>query len=198
MAGLARAAPQHKSGEVSTPRPAGSGRPSGVPYPLSSPLSRHELPERGLAGSLPPFGLRAAARVIDFVIVLLPVNALARVLGESVDDRFEAPTWVLWIFPLTFVVYETVLVSRSGQTLGKLLCRMKVVEWTTGELPTAREAAIRAMVPGIFLMLYLLIPPLLLFVPVVYLSSIADTLARGVHDKAANTIVLLSPRPLPG
>ena len=54
-----------------------------------------------------------------------------------------------------------------------------------------------AIVPGIFLFLYLLIPPLLLFVPVVYLSSIADTLARGVHDKAANTIVLLSPRPSP-
>jgi hypothetical protein len=30
--------------------------------------------------------------------------------------------------------------------------------------------------------------------PVIYLTSVADTLYRGVHDKLANTIVLAAPR----
>lgn len=176
------------------PRPR-SGRPSGLPYPDSTPFRRDDLPDRGQPGAPAAWGLRAAARIIDLVIVLLPANALASVLGTEVDGRFEAPLWVLVVFPVTFMVYETVLVSRTGQTLGKIICRIKVVEWESGDLPTMQEALLRASVPGFFLFLYLLFPPLLLVPVLIYLTSIADTLYRGVHDKMAHTVVLSAPRP---
>ncbi len=178
---------------MNAPLPPGSGRRSGVPYPALPPTSRDDLPGRGQPGAPGAWGLRAAARIIDLVIVLLPANVLAAAVGDTSDGQFQAPVWVLLVFPVTFVAYETVLVSRTGQTLGKLLCRLKVVEWRNGDLPTAREAFFRAMVPGVFLFGYLLFPPLLLLVPLVYLSSIADRLYRGIHDKVADTIVLYSP-----
>jgi len=156
-------------------------------------MTRDDLPGRGQPGAPAAFGLRAAARIIDLVIVLLPANALAAAVGNTTDGRFQAPVWVLLVFPITFVVYETVLVSRSGQTFGKLLCRLRVVEWRNGDLPTLREAFFRAMVPGVFLFGYLMFPPMLLLLPLVYLSSIADRLQRGIHDKVADTIELYSP-----
>lgn len=176
-----------------TPRPR-SGRPSGLPYPDETPYRRDELPDRGAPGAPASWGLRGMARLIDFVIVLLPANALASLVGTEVDGRFEAPLWTIALFPITFVVYELVMVGRTGQTLGKLLVRIKVVQWDSGDLPTFQDAFLRAIVPGAPLLLYLAFPPLLLAVPLVYLTSVADTLYRGVHDKAARTIVLAAPR----
>jgi uncharacterized RDD family membrane protein YckC len=181
-----------------SPRP-GSGRPSGVPYPPSTPFRRDELPDRGQPGAPGAWGLRATARIIDLVIVLMPATLLAGALGveRNADGELIGPSWPRLIFPISFLVYETVLISGFGQTIGKYLCRVKAVEWSTGELPTPREAAIRALVPGIWFLLSLIdgAMSLLIFVPViVYLTSVADTLYRGVHDKAANTIVLADPR----
>ncbi len=178
---------------MSTSLPPGSGRRSGLPYPGTPPATRDDLPDRGRPGAPGAWGLRAVARIIDFVIVLLPANALAAAVGETVEGRFQAPLWVLLVFPITFVMYETVLIARGGQTLGKFLCRLKVVAWRTGDLPTPRAAFLRAMVPGVFLFGYLLFPPLLLVVPLVYLTSVADSLYRGIHDKVADTIELYAP-----
>lgn len=175
------------------PRPR-SGRTSQLPYPDQTPFRRDDLPDRGAAGAPASWGLRATVRIIDFVIVLLPANLLVSLVGTEVDGRFEAPTWALLVFPLTYMAYETVLVSRTGQTLGKFLCRIKVVEWESGDLPTPAEAFSRAIVPGVFLFLYLLFPPLLLVPVLIYLTSIGDTLYRGVHDKAGHTIVLAAPK----
>lgn len=182
---------------MNTPPLPGSGRPSGVPYPPSTPLHRDDLPDRGHPGAPAAWGLRAAARILDLVIVLLPMNLIALLVGDRTDSGVQAPLWVRLIFPITFIVYETVLISRNGRTIGKLLFRTAAVEWTTGELPTPREAFIRALVPGIWYFAYLLGGPfsLLFFLPpIIYLTSVADTLYRGFHDKLANTIVLAVPK----
>ncbi len=176
------------------PRSGRSGRSSQLPYPDSTPFTRDDLPDRGAPGAPGAWGLRAAARIIDLVIVLVPVNLLVLLVGDRVDGRAVAPDWALLLFPLTFMVYETLLVSRTGQTIGKFLCRIKVVEWESGDLPTPAEAFVRALVPGAFLFLYLFFPPLLLMPALIYLTSVADSLYRGLHDKAAHTIVLAAPR----
>ena len=95
-------------------------------------------------------------------------------MGDRTDAGVEAPLWVRLIFPITFVAYETVLVSRNGRTIGKMLFRTTAIEWTTGELPTPKESFIRAIVPGIFYFLYLLPGAfsLMFFLPpVIYLTS---------------------------
>ncbi len=182
---------------MNTPPLPGSGRPSGVPYPLSTPMHRDDLPDRGRPGAPAAWGARAAARILDLVIVLIPAYLVGLVLGDRAASDVAAPLWVRLIFPITFVAYETVLISRNGRTIGKMLFRASAIEWTTGELPTPKEAFIRAIVPGIFYFLYLL-PGAFSFMfflpPVIYLTSVADTLYRGIHDKLANTIVLATPR----
>lgn len=160
-------------------------------------MHRDDLPDRGRLGAPAAWGARAAARILDLVIVLIPMNAVALVLGDRTDTGVEAPLWVRLIFPITFLAYETVLVSRNGRTIGKMLFRTTAVEWTTGELPTPKEAFIRALVPGVFYFLYLIggsFSLLFFLPPVIYLTSVADTLYRGIHDKLANTIVLFTPR----
>jgi hypothetical protein len=86
--------------------------------------------------------------------------------------------------------------ARFGQTLGKFLFRIKVVQWSDGHLPTPRESAIRALVPGVFLLIAFIGGPFFyaaVIAAVIYLTSIADTLYRGIHDKTSNTIELFAP-----
>lgn len=116
-------------------------RASGLPYPPAAPMKRADLPDRG-PGAPASWGLRATARIIDFIIVLMPATLLAEVFGveRNAEGTLVGPFWPRLIFPAVFIAYETILVARSGQTLGKLLCRIKVVEWSTGELPTPRSS----------------------------------------------------------
>lgn len=177
-------------------------RDGGVPYPAVPPVVRDDLPPDG-PGAPARVGMRAMARIIDFVIVLMPATLLAEAfgVGRNEDGVLEGPAWPRFFLPITFMLYETLMVAWRGQTLGKLLGRLRVVQWSSGELPSVRSAAIRAAVPGVFFFLYLLGGSfgLLLFVPVViYLTSVADPLRRGVHDRAADTIVLSSASPPAG
>jgi uncharacterized RDD family membrane protein YckC len=112
------------------------------------PTTRDELPEqRGVPGAPASWGMRAAARIIDFVLISLPFAFLSSAMGvkeiSSGPDKGEltGPLWVLLLFPLVYMAYETLLVSRTGQTVGKWLCRVKVVDWSTGGLLTPQQAA---------------------------------------------------------
>ncbi len=183
-------------------------RESGLPYPLSPPEGREQLPERGLPGAPASWGLRALARIMDFIIVSFPFGFIGTALGvktiESGPDKGEltGPLWTLLLFPIVFILYETVCISTWGQTLGKWVCQIKAVRWTDGHLAYRQEGFVRAAVPGVFLLVAYAAPLLgipalsyLLVVPVIiYMSSLANAIYRGPHDKAANTIVLAAPR----
>ncbi|CAB4558105.1 unannotated protein [freshwater metagenome] len=104
--------------------------------------------------------------------------------------------WARLLFPVMFIVYETVTVARFGQTLGKFICRVKVVQWSDGAVPSPRESAIRALVPGVFLLIAFIGGPFFYaaaIAVVIYLTSVADTLYRGIHEKTSNTIELFAP-----
>lgn len=180
-------------------QPSDGNRPSGLPYPLNPPVIRDDLPDKG-PGAPASWGLRAGARIFDFILISVPCGALAAALGsELTDDGWDGPVWPRFIFPVAFMAYETVLLATRGNTLGKYAFRVKAVSWERGTLPSFQEAAIRAILPGIFLLLavagglfsYLQLVPI-----VIYLSSLANPVYRGWHDKAADTIVLSSPRGL--
>ena len=163
-----------------------------LPYPAETPRKREDLPDKG-AGSPAPWGLRAAARLLDLFVIYELWNLLIFLLG--IPRGLEARL----LFPVMFIVYETVTVARFGQTLGKFLFRIKVVQWSDGHLPTPLESAIRALVPGVFLLLAFIGGPFIYaaaIAVVIYLTSVADTLYRGIHEKTSNTIELLAPRGL--
>jgi hypothetical protein len=160
-----------------------------LPYPADTPRKREDLPGKG-AGSPAPWGLRAAARLLDLFVIYELWNLLIFLLG--IPRGLEARL----LFPVMFIVYETVTVARFGQTLGKFLFRVKVVQWSDGHLPTPRESAIRALVPGVFLLIAFIGGPFFYaaaIAVVIYLTSVADTLYRGIHEKTSNTIELFAP-----
>ena len=187
----------------SSPDPAGSGRPSGLPYPADPPVIRDDLPDRG-AGAPASWGKRAGARLLDIVLISLPSLFLASALGVGTAERdgvteLTGPRWPLLIFPVAFIAYETFFVGWKGNTLGKFAFRAKVVAWAGGEVPTYQESAIRALVPGVFLIVAIagagtMLSWLIVVPVVIYLSSLINAVYRGWHDKAADTIVLSAPR----
>ena len=172
-------------------------RPSGLPYLRQSPTTRDDLPDKG-PGAPAAWGLRAGARILDYVLVGFVAVTLAAQFGVGTTDsgRLTGPVWPRFLFPVMFMLYETLLIGRVGQTCGKFLFRVRAVDWDGGGLASYRQAAIRAVVPGVFAFVAAIggVLGYLQFVPIIiYLSSLADVIYRGWHDKAAGTIVLSAP-----
>ncbi len=182
-------------------------RGSGLPYPLSPPSVRTDLPPKG-PGSMASPWMRGFARIVDMVLVAFPFTIIVGVLGvetvKSGPDKGDltGPVWSLLLFPIGFIVYETVLLSWKGQTFGKWVCNVQAVRYTDGHVPYVGESFVRAFLPGVFLVVaysssllgisylgYLQLVPI-----VIYLSSLANVLYRGPHDRAGNTIVLTAER----
>ena len=172
-------------------------RPSGLPYPLQPPSERDDLPDAG-PGAPASWGFRAGARLFDLFLIYVISVTLAGIFGVKTteDGTLVGPLWPLFIFPVLFMLYETVLIGRGGQTGGKFLFRIRVVDWNRGGLASYQQAAIRALLPGVFLFgtVFGGVLSLLLLVPIaIYLSSLANPVYRGWHDRTAGTIVLASP-----
>jgi uncharacterized RDD family membrane protein YckC len=94
-----------------------------------------------------PLGRRLAALGIDVLtmgaVFLGVTSLLVSVASDSVGAIILLVTALFVIFNAYFV-FPTV---RSGQTLGKRLTHIMVVDADTGELPTWRRASLRYIVP---------------------------------------------------
>ena len=88
-------------------------------------------------------------------------------------------------------LYEAGMVAWRGQTLGKMLLRLRIVRRTDGARPTPGEALVRYAVPTVWLLLPLPLVGQLMWM-VVYLSSIPNVRRQGWHDKAASTLVVVA------
>lgn len=135
-----------------------------------TPGSRLGLPADG-PGAAASFGPRAAAFAVDAIAsglvarLFFPVRSTAR-LSDGL-----APVVVL------AVVY-LVGVALTGQTLGMRLLRLRVAALPdTGRPPAPVAVALRTA------LLFLLVP-----------AVISDADGRGLHDRAAGTVVVQAPR----
>lgn len=137
--------------------------------PGEYPGQRLGLPERG-PGSIGRFGRRLVALFVDWTLCQLLAYALFRVeLGQGGSASFV---------PLAiFAVENVLLVSTLGFTVGHRLLGLAVFSMNGG-----RPSLIQALVRTISLCLA--IPAL-----------IWDRDARGLHDKAAGTLIVRMGRP---
>ncbi|MBV9922730.1 MAG: RDD family protein [Pseudonocardia sp.] len=135
---------------------------------------------------------RAVARLADTFIVAIPflfiVLVVLSITGHLEDQDF--PLWVRPLLALVAVAYEVPLLAWRGQTLGKLALGIKVARLDNGRPPLWHQAAMRIGLPGVLMS----IPhPLgIVAASAVYFSSGWNTMGRGVHDKAAGTVVVAS------
>ncbi|MFF4306486.1 RDD family protein [Streptomyces sp. NPDC001601] len=152
-------------------------------------------PADPLAG-MPPLadsGKRTLARIIDMILVGIVVVLLTLAFGVSEyqmnGDRISAGRSFAQslVAAVLFVAYDTLLIARSGQTLGMKWLRMRVANLSDGATPSTQTSLLRALV---------------LWVPFAFCCACIWTVIcggwsffdkpykQGLHDKAAKTVVV--------
>ncbi|MGA4840088.1 RDD family protein [Streptomyces sp. G45] len=162
----------------------------------------------GMGPTVASMGRRFGARVIDGVVfgvvfgILIAAGAISAFndakdcdpgsaaydscmsdAGSDFATQFGA---VLGAFAVISLLYEWLMISVAGGTLGKLAVGIRVVDAETGQKPGVGAAFIRWIIPmvgGVLCGIGQLL---------VYLSPFWDNTGRqqGWHDKAAKTMVI--------
>src|SRR5262249_11321963 len=145
--------------------------------------------ERPLVGELASRFVRLGAQVIDACISLIPIG-IAFVLTQSSGESPTTTTirvciWTVGI--LVYLIVQTALLTLRGQTLGKLLVGVRIVDYDDGSNPGfLRAVVLRNLVPG----LISLLPCLGFLFSVVDVLSIFGEERRCLHDLFARTKVV--------
>ncbi|MFF9619938.1 RDD family protein [Streptomyces griseosporeus] len=186
--------PPHGTGGPPGGGPYGGGPYGGGPYG-GGPYGGPGGPADPLAG-MPPLadsGKRTLARIIDMILVGVVVWLLT--LGFDVDeytvdgDRIEVGKSLgqSAIAAVLYIAYDTFLIARTGQTLGKKLLGMRVANLDNGANPSVQNSLLRALV---------------LWIPFAFCCACVWTAIsggwsffdkpykQGLHDKAAKSVVV--------
>lgn len=151
-------------------------------FDLALPPGKAQTPQ--LASIAQRVGGALVDGLLTSMVVVIPL-----LLGLVDVDRLETslpPALVAGLF-LFGAVYTVVPTALWGQTLGKIAVGTRVVAEQDGSVPGWRRAAIRWAVPGLAGRL----PYVGLWVSLAVLASLVwDPRRRGLHDRAAGTIVV--------
>ncbi|MFI6859447.1 RDD family protein [Streptomyces sp. NPDC050421] len=200
-------------------KPPGSQPPpsSGSPYGSAPPPPPYDPGPYGggqyggtdpLAG-MPPLaepGKRILARLIDFLIISIPLYLISLPWGgavemsdsnnnnDNVSDIF-AQTYsghqLLWslIGLVCYVAYDTYFTHKDGRTLGKRLLKLRVAMLNDGRVPDTGSAFLRAVV--LWLPALLCCPCLWWLINIVLMFT-DKPYKQGLQDKAAKTVVVVT------
>lgn len=169
--------------------PASRGAPGGDPYGGGS------YPADPLAYMPPlaPSGRRTLARIIDMILVGIVVWLITWGFGVSEynvngdDVQYGKSLAQSLLAAVLYIAYDTVLISRSGQTLGKRWLGMRVANLDNGSTPSVQTTLTRSAV---------------LWIPFAFCCACIWTAIaggwsyfdkpykQGLHDKAAKTVVV--------
>ncbi|BCY06431.1 RDD family protein [Actinoplanes sp. L3-i22] len=126
--------------------------------------SANDVPQAPARPESASGGQRLIALLIDWILCLL------------VASLYANPSRIAWPPVVVLILVNTFFLGLFGQTPGMRLARIRCVSFTDGGAIGLVRGLIRAV------LLALLIPAL-----------IADGLGRGLHDKAAGSIVIRNP-----
>ncbi len=131
---------------------------------------------------------RLVGFVIDWMILVMIALILVSVLRIDLGagDALRLPTSVRIVQGLVAAAYYIGFTVSRGQTPGKMLIGTRVVMERTGQIPGLRPSALRWVVPGLFAFL----PGVSVVAAVIYGWLLFDSRRRGLHDKAAKTVVV--------
>lgn len=154
---------------------------------------------------MPPladYGKRFLARFIDFLIIAIPLGLIEwgtsnRFVistsnsdsGTDVVSKAYSGSGLLWLLIslVAYIGYDTLMVSKSGQTLGKKWLGLRVAMLNDGSVPTTNAALARAAV----LWAPFVICCYCLWDIILIITIVADKPYRqGWHDKAGKTVVV--------
>ncbi|MES9510552.1 RDD family protein [Streptomyces sp. NPDC000609] len=176
------------------PGPYGGGGPYGGADPLAG---------------MPPLaepGKRILARLIDFLIISIPLYLISLPWGGAVEmsdnngngsgvsDVFSQTysghqlVWSL-IGLVVYVAYDTYFTHKDGRTLGKRLLKLRVAMLNDGRVPDTGASFLRAVV--LWLPALLCCPCLWWLINIVLMFT-DKPYRQGLQDKAAKTVVVQS------
>jgi uncharacterized RDD family membrane protein YckC len=145
---------------------------------------------------MPPLadsGRRTLARIIDMILVGIVVWLLTWAFGvreyEVNGDKIEVGKSFAQSITaaVLYVAYDTILIAKTGQTLGKKWLSMRVANLENGSTPSTQTSLTRALV---------------LWIPFAFCCACVWTAIcggwsffdkpykQGLHDKAAKTVVV--------
>ena len=134
-------------------------------------------------------GRRLLGFVLDFSLLTLLVALFLPLAGISVEQLAVTDFSRSLQLTLFLVVAggQIAFTAWRGQTPGKMIVRIRVVDHATGRIPTLASAAVRWLIPAcvslsgsLTIVAWLLIYGWLLF----------DSRRQGLHDKVARTVVV--------
>ncbi|MFJ7194901.1 MULTISPECIES: RDD family protein [unclassified Streptomyces] len=178
------------------PPPYDPGPYGGGPYGGADPLA-----------GMPPLGepgKRIVARLIDFLIISIPLYLISLPWGGAVEvsenngngngvgDVFSQTysghqlVWSL-IGLVVYVAYDTYFTHKDGRTLGKRLLKLRVAMLNDGRVPDTGAAFLRAVV--LWLPALLCCPCLWWLINIVLMFT-DKPYRQGLQDKAAKTVVV--------
>lgn len=134
---------------------------------------------------------RAVSTLLDGLLFLGPATvavAVAIVVGEVEPDSAALRNWTGFGVVAAWTLYQVVLVTTWGRTLGSWAVGYRVARWSDGGKPDLGQASLRALLPAAFAALP--IPILNAGWVLVFLAAAYNPLRRGFHDQAAGTVVV--------
>ncbi|MFD9129909.1 RDD family protein [Kitasatospora sp. NPDC059571] len=161
------------------------GAPSyGAPQHDAPPVTPGEGPVPGMP-ALGTWPSRIVAQLVDLVLVEIVAVLLVLPFASLSDQN----GWVgaTWLGYLLLLVYDGLMLSRDGQTLGKKLMKIRVAMLVDGSVPGSAVAWTRSAT--------FVLPALIccggLWWPIDGLFGVFDKPYRQcIHDKAAKTVVV--------
>jgi len=126
--------------------------------------------------------------VVDWMVLVTIALVVVSMLGVDLggEDALRLPTSVRFVQGLVAAAYYIGFTVSRGQTPGKMLIGTRVVMERTARIPGLGPSALRWVVPGIFVFL----PGVSVISAVIYGWLLFDIRRRGLHDKAAKTVVV--------
>jgi uncharacterized RDD family membrane protein YckC len=94
-----------------------------------------------MASEIPGMGRRLAALALDLVVLRVLEAPLSKVVRASAEE----PVYLVLMQFVVMLLYATILVSRNGQTLGKMAVKLRVINVNGGSVQML-HAALRSVV----------------------------------------------------
>ena len=131
---------------------------------------------------------RLAGFAIDWTVMVMISLVIISLLGIDLGgaSALRLPTSARFVQGTVGAAYYVGFTVARGQTPGKMLTGTRVVMQETSLIPSLGPSTVRWFVPGLFVFL----PGVSVFSAAIYGWLLLDTLRRGVHDKAAKTVVI--------
>lgn len=130
--------------------------------------------------TLAPFSKRIWAFLIDSVLLgtLLAIITLpnAQALQNPQDYILSL---MLQAYTID-IIYQTIFTYKYGTTLGKIACKIQVIDTRLLDAPNLPKSILRSVLRALSQMLY--------YIP--FLFAFGDSLRRTLHDRASGTIVI--------